>query len=131
MLRFYFHVTHMDCSVLDTDGREFPDLYVATEEARENLQELVATALFSSRQRIPLGIAICSKEGTLLRDVAVDAAITEIAKSHLASASTLLDMSAASGTNAGGVGEGPGRAEVSLTSRPFGASVRPTPSVAN
>jgi hypothetical protein len=72
----------MDGSVLETEGREYPNLYVATAEARESLQELVATALLSRRQRIPLGIAICNKKGTILREVSVDAAIPEIAQSH-------------------------------------------------
>ncbi|MBY5406200.1 DUF6894 family protein [Rhizobium leguminosarum] len=129
MLTLYFHITHMDGSVLDTEGRELPDLFVAIEAARERLQEIVATALLSRKQRIPLGIAICGKEGTILR--AVDAAITEIARSHQPSSSTLLGMSAGSGTNSFSESKGPGRAEASLTPRPFAASVRPTPSVEN
>ncbi|WP_260693302.1 DUF6894 family protein [Rhizobium leguminosarum] len=85
MLTLYFHITHMDGSVLETEGQEYPDLYVATAEAMESLQELVATALLSRRQRIPLGIAICSEEGTILREVSVNAAVPETAQSHQAS----------------------------------------------
>ncbi|NNG72169.1 hypothetical protein HLI18_20315 [Rhizobium laguerreae] len=131
MLTLYFHITHMDGSVLDTEGREFPDLFVAIEAARERLQEIVATALLSRKQRIPLGIAICGKEGTILREVAVDAAITEIARSHQPSSSSFLGTSAGSGTNSFSESKGPGRAEASLTPRPFAASVRLTPSVEN
>ncbi|WP_409995799.1 DUF6894 family protein [Rhizobium leguminosarum] len=121
----------MDCSDPDTEGREHPDLLVATEAARERLQDLAATALLSRSKRIPLGIAICGKEGTVLREVAIDAAITEIAKGYQASGSTSCDISAGPGANAFGESTRPGRAEVSLTQRPFAASVRPTPSVAN
>ncbi|MGO7587925.1 DUF6894 family protein [Rhizobium leguminosarum] len=136
MLTLYFHITHMDGSVLETEGQEYPDLYVATAEAMESLQELVATALLSRRQRIPLGIAICSKEGTILREVSLlatdlDAATPEIAKSHQASVSTLLGICVGSGTNAVGESNGPGRPGASLTPRPFDAFVRPNPSVEN
>ncbi|WP_312886750.1 DUF6894 family protein [Rhizobium laguerreae] len=129
LLTFYFHITHVDGSVLETEGRDFPDLHVATEEARERLQDLVATALLSTRHRVPLGIAICSKKGTILREVSVDAAITEIARSHQSRDSTFLGTSANSGTNAGGVSKVVGRAEVSSTQRPFDTPVRPTSSI--
>ncbi|ACS60647.1 hypothetical protein Rleg_5877 (plasmid) [Rhizobium leguminosarum bv. trifolii WSM1325] len=59
-------------------------------------------ALLSRRHRIPLGIPIRGKEGTISRDVSVEAAITEIAKNQQARASTLLGISANSGTNAVG-----------------------------
>ncbi|WP_312887415.1 DUF6894 family protein [Rhizobium laguerreae] len=127
LLTFYFHITHVDGSVLETEGRNFPDLHVATEEAKERLQDLVATALLSTRHRIPLGIAICSKKGTILREIFVDAAITEIARSHQARA--FLGISTSSGTKVGGVSKVVGRAEVSSTLRPFDTSVRPTSSV--
>ncbi|NKM15545.1 hypothetical protein GFL85_31995 [Rhizobium laguerreae] len=131
MPRFYFHITHMDCSVLDREGWEHPDLLVAIEAARERLQDLVATALLSRRERIPLGIAICGNEGTVHRKIAIDAAITEMAKSYQASGSTSCDISAGSETNAFGGSKEPGRADVSSTQRLVGASGRPTPSVAN
>jgi hypothetical protein len=131
LLTLYFHITHMDGSVLETEGQEYPDLYVATAEAMESLQELVAAALLSRRQRIPLGIAICSEEGTILREVSVNAAVPETAQSHQASVSTLLGICVGSGTNAVGESNGPGRPGASLTPRPFDALVRPTPSVEN
>ncbi|MBY3047528.1 hypothetical protein HF204_32780 [Rhizobium leguminosarum] len=131
MLTLYFHITHMDGSVLETEGQEYPDLYVATAEATESLQELVATALLSRRQRIPLGIAICSEEGTILREVSVNAAIPETAQSHQASVCTLQGICVGSGTNTVSESNGPGLAGASLTPRPFDAVVRPTPSVEN
>ncbi|RWX38964.1 DUF6894 family protein [Rhizobium leguminosarum] len=131
MLTLYFHITHMEGSVLETEGQEYPDLYVATAEAMESLQELVATALLSRRQRIPLGIAICSEEGTILREVSVNAAVPETAQSHQASVSTPLGICASSGSNAVGESNGPGRPGASLIPRPFDAVVRPTPSVEN
>ncbi|WP_261325266.1 DUF6894 family protein [Rhizobium leguminosarum] len=131
MLTLHFHITHMDGSVLDTEGREFPDLFVATEAARERLQEMVATGSFVQKAKNSTWHRDLRQGSTILREVAVDAAITEIARSHQPSSSSLLGISAGSGTNSFGESKGPGRVEVSLTPRPLAASVRPTPSVEN
>ncbi|MGO8036195.1 DUF6894 family protein [Rhizobium leguminosarum] len=81
MPKFYLHIARTDCSVLDPEGREYPNLDAATEEAIESLRELIVEALLCKRSAILLGIVICTESGTMVREVSVDRAIPEVARS--------------------------------------------------
>ncbi|MEH7909886.1 hypothetical protein V7798_21510 [Rhizobium laguerreae] len=80
MSKLYLHIKHADSMILDTEGKMFADLYEASEEALDSLREIVAKALLSRNARIPHGISICAEDGTILREIAVDRAIPEIAQ---------------------------------------------------
>lgn len=78
MQTYYFNLNFEEGDVIDPEGVPFPDLEAARREALDNIRELAAQHIKRAKPLTLRSIRICEESGSLLAEVAVDDALSEV-----------------------------------------------------